>query len=149
MLEIRQAELNDAITIATYNRAMALETEQLVLDEATSGRGVQRVLENDTLGRYYLALRNQQTVACLLITYEWSDWRSAWFWWIQSVYVQPQARREGVFRALYAHLRELAKTTPEVCGLRLYVERDNQRAQSTYRSQGMSETHYKLFEESF
>lgn len=82
-----------------------------------------------------------------MVTSEWSDWRNGFFWWIQSVYVRPEYRRHGVYRSLHEHLRKLAQTEPNICGLRLYVERENERAQSTYSRLGMHETHYLLFEE--
>ena len=82
-----------------------------------------------------------------MITTEWSDWRNGDFWWIQSVYVRPGFRRRGVYRRLYRYLQELAAQDPAVCGFRLYVEHDNQRAQATYRAAGMAQTRYLVFEE--
>jgi ribosomal protein S18 acetylase RimI-like enzyme len=87
-----------------------------------------------------------RVVAGLMITYEWSDWRNGLFWWIQSVYVRPEFRRRGIYRKMYAHIRQAASMNGNVCGLRLYVERDNQSAQTTYASLGMSKTHYLIFE---
>ena len=87
-----------------------------------------------------------RVVGQLMITYEWSDWRNGVFWWIQSVYVLPEARRLGVFSELYAHLERLAKATPGVCGLRLYVEHANERAQATYRRCGMVDAGYRVME---
>jgi GNAT superfamily N-acetyltransferase len=128
---------------------MALETEALVLPRERVLRGVQRVFSDPGRGRYYVAQQNSQVLACLLITFEWSDWRDAWYWWIQSVYVAPHARRVGVFRTLYEYIQIRARETGKACGLRLYVERGNSRAQSTYSQLGMHETHYCLYEESF
>ena len=127
---------------------MARETEQLELDDSVVTAGVRAVMEDAKLGRYYVALDGDEVCACLLITFEWSDWRNALVWWIQSVYVAPAHRRRGLFRALYAHLRTEAAGAG-ACGLRLYVERDNVRAQATYTALGMQETHYRMFEEMF
>ena len=80
------------------------------------------------------------------ITYEFSDWRNGWFWWIQGVYVRAESRRRGVFRALYRHVAEAARRDPGVIGLRLYVESDNHAAQRTYRDLGMKATSYLMFE---
>jgi ribosomal protein S18 acetylase RimI-like enzyme len=82
----------------------------------------------------------------LMITTEWSDWRDGDFWWIQSVYVKPEFRKLGVYRAMYAFVQSLAASKPNVCGFRLYVERENLTAQKTYASLGMQETHYNIFE---
>ena len=87
-----------------------------------------------------------QPVGTLMVTFEWSDWRCGWWWWIQSVYVAPGHRRKGVYRALYAHVLGLAKLDPEVCGLRLYVERDNINALRTYEFLGMLDAGYRMYE---
>jgi GNAT superfamily N-acetyltransferase len=82
----------------------------------------------------------------LMVTYEWSDWRNAQFWWFQSVHVLPEVRRRGVFRALYAHVDALVRASRGVCGLRLYVESDNARAQRTYQRCGMHDASYRVME---
>lgn len=145
-LRIRCATPADADLLAAHNRAMAAETEARHLDAAIVARGVQRVLGNPVLGVYYVAEREGRVVGQLLITPEVSDWRDGVFWWIQSVYVAPAARGSGVYRALHARVAELARATPGVCGLRLYVERSNARAQAVYRALGMRRTDYELYE---
>jgi ribosomal protein S18 acetylase RimI-like enzyme len=143
---IRAALAHDLDFIANGNAAMALETEHKTLDPATVRNGVQAALENPAHGRYFVAEIDGQVAGQLMITYEWSDWRNGVFWWIQSVYVLPDARRHGVFRALYGHLEALARETPGVCGLRLYVENDNMRAQRTYLGCGMVDSGYRVME---
>jgi ribosomal protein S18 acetylase RimI-like enzyme len=144
---IRKGEARDAAVISAFNTAMALETEAKRLDPMRARDGVLRLLAEPSLGFYLVAERAGEVVACLLVTTEWSDWRNAQFWWIQSVYVKPDARRQGVFRALYETLRAMAADDPGVCGFRLYVERENANAQATYRSLGMEEQHYFIYEE--
>ncbi len=146
MTTVRRATLDDAATIAGFNAAMALETEDKVLPPETIGAGVRRFLSDEALGFYLVAEREGAVVGCLGITFEWSDWRNGLFWWIQSVYIEPDSRRLGVFRQLYDHVNELARQEDDVCGLRLYVEKDNVRAQQTYANLGMTETDYRLFE---
>ena len=104
------------------------------------------MLDDATRGLYWLAEVNRQVVGQLLVTPEWSDWRNGWFWWIQSVYVEPAWRRRGVFRALYDHVARAAREDPAVIGLRLYVERANHVAQQTYAGMGMEPTGYVVFE---
>lgn len=147
MTLIRRATAADAATIHAFNTAMALETEDKRLDPGRSRAGVERLLSDASLGFYLVAEENGRVLASLMVTTEWSDWRNAQFWWIQSVYVVPEARRRGVFRMLYLALRESAAGDPGVCGFRLYVERDNAPAHATYRSLGMEQTHYQLYEE--
>jgi ribosomal protein S18 acetylase RimI-like enzyme len=143
---VRPATESDVDAIARYNAAMALESEHRELDPRTVRRGVHAALLDPSLGRYFVADEGGEVVGQLLITHEWSDWRNALFWWIQSVYVVPAARRRGVFRALLDHVRRLADADPGVCGLRLYVERDNVRAQETYRRTGLVDTGYLVME---
>lgn len=145
---IRAARGDDVDAIARFNVAMALETENLALDMATVQAGVRAVIERPQLGRYFVASVSGEVCACLLITYEWSDWRNGLVWWIQSVYVTSTRRQRGVFAKLYAHVKNAARNA-DAAGLRLYVERDNERAQRTYQALGMAETHYRLYEELF
>jgi ribosomal protein S18 acetylase RimI-like enzyme len=146
-VQIRDAVADDLDRIASNNLAMALETERKALDAATVRLGVGAVLADRTRGRYFLAVDDTGAVlGQLMLTHEWSDWRNGDFWWIQSVYVEPAARRHGVFRALYAHVERLARAAPRVCGLRLYVENENQLAQRTYASCGMRDAGYRVME---
>ena len=148
-ISIRRSRPEDANVIVKNNRAMAQETEDKHLDEQILKTGVNEVLKNQQRGFYLLAEKDGQVVGQTLITPEWSDWRNSDFWWIQSVYVDPNERKSGVFRALYQHVHQEAKNRPDVCGLRLYVHRDNQQAQSVYRSLGMNPAHYQMFEKDF
>lgn len=145
-LVIRRATPSDVAIIAANNRAMALETEGKVLDTDATLRGAAALIADERKGFYLVAERASEVVGQLMVTYEWSDWRNATFWWIQSVYVSPTARRSGVFRALYRRLHEMAADAGDVCGIRLYVERANTRAQSTYVALGMKRSHYDLYE---
>lgn len=148
-LSIRPAQPADADFLASGNAAMALETEHKHLDWDVVGAGVRAALGDPGKGRYFVAELDGTPVGQLMITYEWSDWRNGNFWWIQSVYVLPRARRSGVFRALYRHLEELAAGDPAICGIRLYVERENTRAQATYRHCGMGDAGYAVMETVF
>lgn len=149
MLTIRRATLSDAETIAVFNEAMALETEGKTLDPETIRAGVAALLSRPDLGFYLVAEHEGAVAGQLMITFEWSDWRNRLFWWIQSVYVRPEQRGRGVYRALHVRVREMAREAGSVCGLRLYVERENAAAMETYRRMGMHETHYRLFEETW
>ena len=143
-LSIRRATPADAEVIARYNAALAWESEHKRLDEAVLLRGVRAVLADPAKGFYTLAERGGEVVGQVMVTFEWSDWRDGWYWWVQSVYVREDARRGGVFRALFEHLRAAAVADPAVIGVRLYVERDNRRAQETYRALGLTEEPYLL-----
>jgi ribosomal protein S18 acetylase RimI-like enzyme len=143
---IREARLDDADIIAQFNCALSRETEDGELDLATVTRGVTRFLQGAGAGFYTVAEVDGRVVGCLMITHEWSDWRDGNLWWIQSVYVLPEARRRGVFRALFNGVYRSAEADPDVRGIRLYVERDNERAQRTYESFGMTQKPYRIYE---
>ena len=145
-ISVRQAEARDIPFLVNGNVAMALEAEHKHLDRPTVERGVRAVFESPGHGRYFVAEVDGKVVGQAMYTCEWSDWRCGDFWWFQSVYVAPEARRAGVFRALYRHIENLAKSDPGVCGLRLYVERDNERAQETYLRCGMQDAGYVVME---
>jgi ribosomal protein S18 acetylase RimI-like enzyme len=147
-LRVRDATSADQSALVQWNQAMAWETEHKALDPAVLARGVAAVLADPRRGFYLIAERAGAAVGCLMVTYEWSDWRAGDFWWIQSVYVAPAARRGGVFRALHAEVAQRARHAGAV-GLRLYVESDNQRAQATYAQLGMTACHYLMYEQGF
>ena len=145
---IRPATPDDLDALVAWNAAMAAETEDKPLDRAVLTAGVRAVLDAPRRGFYLVAERDGEAVGSLLVTYEWSDWRNGDFFWIQSVYVVPSARRTGVFRALYAAVEQRAREAGAV-GLRLYVEHENTRAQQTYEGLGMQRCHYHMYEIEF
>ena len=139
--------MEDAAVLAGFNRAMAFETESKELDPEKLLPGVEAVLREPRHGFYVVADDGHEIAGALLVTYEWSDWRNGRIWWIQSVYVRPAHRRRGVYRALHEFVREQARAAGGVVGVRLYVERDNSNARSTYAALGMHETPYRIYEE--
>ncbi len=145
-LRYRDAVPEDAGAILDFQVAMALETEDVVLDRAITTKGVSAVFEDPSLGRYFVADADGRVVASLMITYEWSDWRNGMVWWIQSVYVIPEYRRRGVYAGLYQHVKTLVEATPAIRGIRLYVDDRNRPAQEVYARLGMNGEHYKVFE---
>jgi len=155
---IRSAEAADCDLLARWAQAMALETEHKHLDPGTVHAGVAAGIADPAKARYFIAMHDAAlagretigvAVGTLMVTHEWSDWRNGDWWWIQSVYVAPEQRRRGVFAALYRHVEELARATPGVIGLRLYVERDNAAAQRSYAALGMDDAGYRIFEAGF
>ncbi len=146
-IKVRSATAAEAGRIAGFNRALALETEGLALEEKTVAAGVVALMGHPERGFYLVAEVAGAVAGCLLITYEWSDWRNRMFWWIQSVYVKPEFRGRGVYTALDGKVRELAAREGNVCGFRLYVHKGNARAQEVYRSLGMEETAYLVYED--
>jgi GNAT superfamily N-acetyltransferase len=146
---IRLATVADTPVIVRFNTRMADETEHITLDQERLKAGVDALLRDPSKGVYYLAEQNNAVVGQMMITYEWSDWRNGTFWWIQSVYVESSARGSGVFRALFDYIHSLATSQTDVCGLRLYVERSNDRAKRTYDRHGMHPSHYEMFEMDF
>lgn len=145
--DIRTGTREDAETLAQFNVSMAWETEQKRLDLPTVRRGVEGVFADAEHGFYVVAARDGDVVGSLLVTYEWSDWRCGRYWWVQSVYVTPEFRQRGVFRALYLFVKARTQDEPGVCGLRLYVEKANRTAQQCYSRMGLEEMPYRMYEE--
>lgn len=145
-LTIRTAQLQDLDTLVEYNRRLAWETERYALDVARLRDGVAAVLRGDAEAHYLVAEQNQAVVGQLMLTREWSDWRNGWFYWIQSVYVSPDHRQRGVFRALYMAAVETVEQRDNAVGLRLYVEDHNHSAQQTYLRLGMRAAGYAVLE---
>ena len=145
MISIRKARTEDAQLIIDFQKKMAWETEMMTLSSEIVTNGVNAVFSNQLLGQYWIAEHDNQVVASLLITYEWSDWRNAKVWWFQSVYVLPSHRRTGIFRLMYIHIRNEAERLG-VAGLRLYVETNNTSARNTYEALGMKSEHYTMYE---
>ncbi len=148
-ITIRQAKEADLPYLVSFNMEMAMETEGKKLIHEILLAGVSRIFEDATKGFYLVAEIAGKVAGSLMVTKEWSDWRNGDFWWIQSVYVLPEYRRQGVFRELYEEARQRAKEDESVCGCRLYVETENQAAQQVYLKHGFVETGYLLFEDIF
>ena len=148
-LTIRPATSADARIIADFNARAAKEIEDRDLDPATALAGVRACLADPSKGFYIMAESGGQIAGQLMITFEWSDWRSGVFWWIQSVYVKPEARRQGVFKALYKHIHKEARRRPEICGLRLYVEKNNNVARKIYTDLGIRHSDFLMHEIDF
>lgn len=148
-VQVRRASFRHLAAIVGFNAAMAKETEWKELDLDLLWPGVEAVLTRDDLGFYLVAEQTGRAVGQLLITYEWSDWRNAFFWWIQSVYVSPESRRMGVYNALHDHAAKEARRQGNVCGLRLYVDKDNHIAQGVYAGLSMRQAHYDMYEIEF
>jgi ribosomal protein S18 acetylase RimI-like enzyme len=146
---VRPAVLADLDVLVRFSAAMAKETEGRALEPGRLRKGVRAVLESSERGRYLVAEAGATVVAQMLITYEWSDWRNGVFWWIQSVYVEPSARRRGVYQTLHRHVVREARERGDVCGVRLYVEQENEAAQEAYTRLGMTRTPYRVYEQDF
>mgnify|MGYP001234382428 FL=1 len=148
-LIIRKASNNDINTIVTFNYLMAKETETILLDKNIVKLGVKSVITDPSKAQYWIAENNNEIIGQLMVTYEWSDWRNGDMWWISSVYVTENFRRRGVFSALYKHIEHMAKENLGCCGIRLYIEKHNERAQKTYLSLGMNDSGYDVMEVDF
>jgi ribosomal protein S18 acetylase RimI-like enzyme len=145
-MNIRLATVDDTESLVEFNQAMAQETEGKHLNAAVLQAGVSAVFSDDKKG-FYVVAEDQNTIAGgLMVTYEWSDWRNAWFWWIQSVYILPEYRGRAIYSRLYDFVKAKAEENGNVCGFRLYVETANVNAQKVYEKVGMKASHYLMYE---
>lgn len=146
---IRRAALQDVEIVAEFNARLAKESEGKTLDRARLLPGVKALLADSHKGVYHLACATDgKPIGQIMYTYEWSDWRNGWFWWVQSVYVASEYRGKGVFRTLFNHLVQLAKAQGDVIGFRLYVENDNKPAHEVYQRSGFERAGYFVLERS-
>ncbi|MBP9111010.1 MAG: GNAT family N-acetyltransferase [Pyrinomonadaceae bacterium] len=146
-MEIRLARLEDANHFVEFNKAMALETEGKILDGPLLEAAVKAVFEDPNKGFYVAAEDKGQVVGGLMVTYEWSDWRNGWWWWIQSVYIRPEARGRKIYSLLYDDVKRRAREAGDVYGIRLYVEYENELAARVYEKLGMEREHYHMYAE--
>jgi GNAT superfamily N-acetyltransferase len=146
-MNIRRAKSSDAASLVSFNQQMALETEGKQLDEALLSAGVRAVFSDPNKGFYVVAEDGSSIVGGLLVTFEWSDWRNKWFWWIQSVYIVPEARGKSIYSRLYEFVKAEAVKQGDVYGFRLYVERENTHAIKVYEKLGMKNSVYFMYEE--
>ena len=144
---IRLADKKDAPALVEFNQAMALETEGKKLDAKTLKSGVEAVFADERKGFYVVAESENKIIGGLMVTFEWSDWRDNWFWWIQSVYILPAGRGKKIYSRLYDFVKEKARAGGGVCGFRLYVERENEHARRVYEKLGMEASYYLMYEE--
>jgi len=146
MITIRKAVRADLKTLIDFQIRLAWESENVALDANILEKGISALFDDPNRGAYYVAMRENEVVACHMITYEWSDWRNGMVWWIQSVFVNEAYRQQGIFRAMYENLRQIVKADPGLVGIRLYVDNTNVQAQKTYVAMGMNGEHYSVFE---
>ena len=144
-INIREASINDIPILAQNNQALAGETENIQLNSEILMSGVSNSLKREDC-HYFVAELNGEVVGQAMITYEWSDWRNGVMWWIQSVYVKPEHRKKGVFRSLFKHIERLAKNYSDVKALRLYVKGNNLSGKNTYKTLGMQDSGYIVYE---
>lgn len=145
-MKVRRATKSDVKDIVRFQKNMAYETEKLELDDAVLNKGVKAVFDTPEKGIYFVAENNEEIIASTLLTPEWSDWRNGFVYWIQSVYVLPKYRRTGVFSRLFDEVKFLMESSEEIKGLRLYVDKTNEKAIRVYEKMGMDGNHYRLFE---
>jgi ribosomal protein S18 acetylase RimI-like enzyme len=144
-INIREAEEGDFVILVENNKALADETESIQLNADVLREGIANALKRQECN-YFVAVISEKVVGQTMITHEWSDWRNCIIWWIQSVYVHPAYRKQGIFRALFKHIENLAQINPQVKAIRLYVMHNNNSGKETYQSLGMNDSGYIVFE---
>lgn len=142
---ITKGQKEEIEIIAQFQVDMAMESEGTLLDKDTVTKGVSAAMNDENKGSYYVAKVDGRVVGSLMLTREWSDWNNGWYWWIQSVYVAPEYRRQGIYKSMYHAVCEDAKKQ-NVTHVRLYVDKTNTRGQKVYSSLGMQESHYLIYE---
>ncbi|MGC3942958.1 MAG: GNAT family N-acetyltransferase [Chryseolinea sp.] len=143
---IQKATYEHLHVLVEMQQRLASETEHIYLPTDTVTKGMSALFDDPGKGEYYVATDGKEAVGCFLITYEWSDWRNGMVWWLQSVYVHESARKSGVFRKMFDHVSNIIEHNPGIIGLRLYVDKSNERAMKVYEAMGMDGSHYTVYE---
>ena len=94
-------------------------------------KGTTSLLNRPSFGRYFVAYQASSPstiMGMMMIHFETSFEVGGLIWWINSVYVHPDHRQKGVFRALYDHIVAIARATDNIKCVRLYVEYANKKA---------------------
>lgn len=146
-MHIRKGKNADLSALVKFNQAMALETEGIILADHPLTLGVKTLLQAQDKGFYLVAEKDNVIIGSLMVTFEWSDWRAKNYFWIQSVYVRPENRKQGIYTKLYQSVKTLAIKEGGAASFRLYVEKENKQAQKTYQILGMQESNYLMYEE--
>ncbi|RII33990.1 GNAT family N-acetyltransferase [Clostridium chromiireducens] len=144
--KIRKAEIRDLETVVKFNYNLAKETEDKELDLEILSQGVKSILTDSSKGQYYVYEVDNKVVGQIMYTYEWSDWRNGTFLWVQSVYVDADYRKKGIYKKLYHNVKNICDNDENIAGIRLYVEKENVNAKATYKSLGMCECNYHMYE---
>lgn len=143
---IREATIKDLEVIVDFNLKLAIETESKTLDREIVVKGVEKVIKKEIDGMYFVCEMDGKIVGQTMMLFEWSDWRNGNFVWIQSVYIDEEYRKSGIFRNFYAKVKEYCDSREDCVGLRLYVDKNNHKAQSVYKKLGMKPNNYDMYE---
>lgn len=143
---IQKANYEHLHVLVDMQQRLASETEHVYLPTETVTKGMSALFDDPGKGEYHVAMEGKEVVGCFLVTYEWSDWRNGMVWWLQSVYVSETARKSGVFRKMFEYITAAIEQDPGVIGLRLYVDKTNERAMKVYEAMGMDGSHYTVYE---
>lgn len=146
MFHIRKAEQKDLETLVDFNNRLALESENRPLDLSRLRASMQAILDDERKGVYLLACEGDTVVGQIMYVFEWSTWRNANFMWITDLYVPPQHRKRGVFKALHRAAMDFYHSRPDVIGLRFYVDKTNTSVVPLYKRVGWKESNYNLWE---
>lgn len=145
-LFISQASAQDIELFVDFQQQMGRETENVNLSAEILRQGLLGLFEKPERGTYWCVEWQGQKVGCFMTMGEWSEWRNGTVLWIHSVYVLSQFRGKGIFRGIYVYLQEMVNNSNEYRGLRLYVDKRNERASKIYAKLGMNNEHYEMFE---
>jgi len=143
-VRVRAAIPSDLELLADFITEEAREAEGRELDRSTLLRGIETALHDPSIAEYWV-LTDDREKPCgtLSITREWSEWNAAFYWWIQSIYIDPSHRGQGCMKLMLEAVLKDARTR-NCHELRLYVHESNERAIRAYRSARFENSPYKI-----
>ena len=115
-IRVRPALIEDSDVIVEFACKLALDTENYILDRPLVKSGIDNCIQDPKIGYYCLAWDEndpeKKSLGYIMVTPTFDFALGGLVHWIGSVYVLAEARKKGVFRALYSHVKEIACMDP-------------------------------------
>jgi len=141
---IRRAGLSDLEQLVEFTLSEAKEAEGRGQDKERARLGILAALEDESVAAYWvIETAADEIVGNISVVKEWSNWSAGYYWWIQSLYIQPEHRGRGLMERLIQTVKESAREG-QALGLRLYVHKDNNRAIKAYIRCGFADSDYRI-----
>jgi ribosomal protein S18 acetylase RimI-like enzyme len=117
--------------------------QQMRFDEPAASRAVASALNDPSLAQVYLIFRGQELAGYFALTFCFSLEFHGRFGLLDELYLREPYRRQKLGNAVVAFAEEQCKKA-NIKALRLEVGRENQPAQSLYRTAGFKEDERNL-----
>lgn len=140
----RDAVEADIDALVAFTLQEALEAERRQLDEHTVRAGVMAAFGDRPAAHYWMAEDGAgAAVGAISVVKEWSNFHAAEYWWVQSLFIVPDRRAQGLVELLLDRVTAEARDHGAI-DLRLYAHETNERARRAYRRCGFETAPYTI-----